>query len=109
MSDRLNQDGWNIRKLMRETEAAADETLVACAKLKQAMIVARSNPEVGVGSGQVALLKLTRAEQNFATAYTDLLRVHAELSGIARETAAMDEDIPTEIKGAEMPAERIAA
>jgi len=94
---------------MREAEAVADETILACAKLKQAMTVARSNPEVGVGSGQAALLKLTRAERNFAAAHTDLLRVHAELSHIASETAALDEDIPTEIKGADMPTEPIAA
>ena len=41
-------------------------------------------------------LRLTRAEQNFATAYGDLLRVHAELNSVARITAGVDEDIPTE-------------
>jgi len=109
MSDRLNQDGWNIRKLMREAEAGADETIVACAKLKQAMIIARSNPEVGVGLGHAAIMRLTRAEQNFAAAYADLLRVHAELSSIASETAALDEGVRTEFKGAQMPSERITA
>lgn len=109
MPERLKQDAWTIRKLMREAEGVADETLLACAKLKQAMIAARANPLVEVGTGQAAVLKLTRAEQSFAAAYTDLLRVHAELSEIARETASMDEDIPTEIKGLGAPVEPVPA
>ncbi len=96
MIDRLNDDARNIRKLMREAEGVADDAIVACAKLKQAMVSARSNPALHVGAGHAAVLRLTRAEQNFATAYGDLLRVHAELNSVAHITAGVDEDIPTE-------------
>ena len=33
MSNRLNQQAWEIRKLMREAEGVTDEGIVACAKL----------------------------------------------------------------------------
>jgi DNA-binding CsgD family transcriptional regulator len=99
MSERLNDDARFIKKLMREAEGVTNEAMIACSKLKQAMILARSLPEFDVATGQAAVMKLTRAEQNFVAAYSDLLRVHSELSDIATETAAMDEDIPTKIKG----------
>ena len=97
MSNRLNEVGWQVRKLMREAEAVTDESLIACAKLKQAMIAARQNPAFGVGAGHEAVLRLNRAEQSLAAAYGDLLRVHGELSDIARESAIDDDGIPTDI------------
>jgi len=93
---RLNDAAWQIRKLMREAEGVADEALLACAKLKQAMVQARQLPEVGVGVGQTEILRLNRAEQSIAAAFNDLLRVHTGLSDIARETAGTDENIPTD-------------
>ncbi len=85
---------------MREAEGVTDEGIVACARLKQAMIVARQQPEFGVGTGQGAVLRLNRAEQHFASAYNELLRVHAELSDIAtRTTAITDDGVPTDIRG----------
>lgn len=95
MSDRVNEIAWQVRKLMREAEAVTDESLIACAKLKQAMIAARQNPAFGVGSGHEAVLRLNRAEQSLAAAYGDLLRVHGGLNDIARETAGVDDGVPT--------------
>lgn len=99
MSDRLNQDAWGIRKLMREAEGLTDEAIVACARLKQAMINARGNPEVRVGVGHAAVLRLTQAEQNFVAAYGNLLRVHSELNHVAIETAGIDDGVPTVFDG----------
>jgi len=46
MNDRMQNDARNLRKLVREAEALADETIIAMARLKQAMLAARQNPEV---------------------------------------------------------------
>ena len=92
MSDKIREDARNIRKLIREAEAVSDEVLVACARLKQAMVRARQNPDVNVDSGQRALLRLTQAESQALSLSTSLLRVHDELSKIGRETMGGDEN-----------------
>ena len=97
MSDRTIQDAHNLKKLMREAEALADESMAAFAKLRHAMLTARQNPEVDVHTGQAALMRLTQAEQQAMAMSTNLLRVHDELSKVARVVAKDDEDIPTSV------------
>jgi len=96
MLNRVNQDAWKIRKLMREAEAVNDEMLLALSALKTEMLKARQNPEVEVHTGQEALLHLTEAEQLVSRASNRLLRTHRALNDVARETAGVDEDIRTE-------------
>lgn len=96
MTDKIREDARNIRKLVREAEAVSDEVLVACARLKQAMVRARQNPDIAIDAGQRALMRLTQAESQALSLSTSLLRVHDELSRISRETMGGDE--PTDIK-----------
>lgn len=96
MTDRIRSDAQKLRKLIREAEALADESMVAFAKLKQAMLTARQNPRVEVHAGQRALMRLTQAENNAIAMSTNLLRVHDELSKVAREKMGKDEE-PTVI------------
>jgi hypothetical protein len=91
MTDKIRADALNIRKLIREAEAVSDELMVACARLKQAMVRARQNPGVAVDAGQRALMRLNQAEGQAMTLSTSLLRVHTELSQIARETMGVDD------------------
>ncbi|MEE4317540.1 hypothetical protein [Erythrobacter dokdonensis] len=103
MNDRILADARNIKKLVREAEALADEALLAMARLKQAMLSARQNPEVEVHVGQRALMRLTEAEAQAMAVSTNLLRVHDELSKVARVHAGGDQNIPTEFPAAAMP------
>ena len=102
MTTPVLSDALNNKKLIREAEALTDETMLACAKLKQAMIQARQNPAIPVDTGQRAMLRLTQAEQQAMSMSTNLLRVHDELSKVARVYAAPDLGVPTVI-----PAEAI--
>ncbi len=97
MADTIQHDAEYIRKLIREAEAVSDEVLVACARLKQAMVRARQNPHISVDAGQRALVRLTQAESQAMTLSTSLLRVHDELSKIARETMGVDDGTDTVI------------
>jgi len=97
MTDQIRQDALNIRKLVREAEAVSDEVMIACARLKQAMVRARQNPDVNVDAGQRALLRLNQAETQALSLSTSLLRVHDELSKVARETMGGDGDGNTEV------------
>lgn len=97
MSTQIRQDALAIRKLIREAEAVGDEVMIACARLKQAMVRARQNPDVAVDSGQRALMRLVQAETQALSLSTSLLRVHDELSKIGRETMGGDEGSDTVI------------
>lgn len=96
MSDRILADAQNLRKLVREAEALADESMISFARLKQAMLAARQNPNVNVDTGQRALMRLNQAEAQAISMSSNLLRVHDELSKVARETMGPD-TVPTEI------------
>ena len=97
MTDRIRTDAQNMKKLIREAEALADESMIAFARLKLAMLAARQNPGVEVHVGQRALMRLNQAEAEAMSMSTSLLRVHHELSKIAREKMAGDEGQETEI------------
>ncbi len=85
MSEQMAKDAQNLRKLIREAEAVADESMIAFAKLKQAVLFARQNPDIEVHEGQRALMRLNQAEEQALAMSTSLLRVHDELSKIGRE------------------------
>ena len=96
----IREDALAIRMLIREAEAVTDEAMVACARLKQVMIRARQNPGVQVDAGQRALMRLGQAEGQALALSTSLLRVHDELSRIARETMGGEEGVDTVIEPA---------
>lgn len=96
MNDRITSDAYNLKKLIREAEALADESMIAFARLKQAMLAARQNPGVEVHTGQRALMRLNQAEAQAMAMSTSLLRVHDELSKVAKVTMAPDTGVPTE-------------
>lgn len=100
MIDRVNQDAWKIRKLMREVEALNDEMLIALSQLKSEMIKARQNPIVAVRTGQTAILHLTEAEQLTTRASNQIFKTHGALNEVALTTAGLDTDIPTVFEGA---------
>lgn len=97
MDNRILADAHNLKKLIREAEALADEAIIAMARLKQAMLTARQNPLVEVHTGQRALVRLTEAESQALAMSTNLLRVHDELSKVARVHAGGDDGIPTKV------------
>lgn len=97
MANRLQSDAQNIKKLIREAEALADESMIAFARLKQAMLKARQSPDFDVHEGQRALMRLNQAEDYAMSMSTSLLRVHDELSKVAREKMHGDTNIPTNV------------
>ena len=111
MTDRMLADAQNLKKLVREAEALADESMIAFARLKQAMLTARQNPHVEVHTGQRALMRLNQAEAQAMGMSTSLLRVHDELSKVARERMIGEQEIPTDVPKAstaidEMPTQQ---
>lgn len=104
MENRILADAHNLKKLIREAEALADEAIIAMSRLKQAMLAARQNPTIEVHTGQRALLRLTEAESQALSMSTNLLRVHDELSKVAHIHASGDTGMPTKIPDAAIAA-----
>ena len=110
MTDQILSDAQNLKKLIREAEALADESMIAFARLKQAMLTARQNPSIEVDKGQRALMRLSQAEGQAMAMSTSLLRVHDELSKIAIEKMGPETGVPTDVESASMqPLEAIEA
>ena len=109
MANIIRDDVLHLRKLMREAEAVSDEAMIAFSKLKAAMLQARQNPDLPVDIGQRALMRVSQIEQQALSNSTNLLRVHDELSKIAREFAGGDGGDTTNISpsalGMVVPAE----
>lgn len=99
MNEHILTDAYNIKKLIREAEATADESIIAMARLKQAMLTARQNPQVEVHVGQRALVRLTEAESQALAMSSNLLRVHDELSKLAQVHAGGDPGLKTNVTG----------
>lgn len=96
MTDRMLADAQNLKKLIREAEGLADESMIAFSRLRQAMLTARQNPNVQIDLGQRALMRLGQAETHALTMSTNLLRVHDELNKVAEITMGPD-TVPTEL------------
>ncbi|WBY16526.1 hypothetical protein PF049_13210 [Erythrobacteraceae bacterium WH01K] len=109
MSNRITQDAIFIRKRVREAEAVTDEAMIACAKLKQALLKARQNPAIGVDAGQRAILRLAQAEQQAVAMSTNLLRVHEELNRVAREYMGGDDPVETPMTAFDLEAPTASA
>lgn len=78
-------------------EASLDQAMAAAASLTQAMIDARRDSGVPVHTGQIALIRLQRAQAQLVAASSDTFRVHDELARIAKTLMVMDD--PTKASG----------
>lgn len=95
MTDKIGTDAQTLRKLIREAEAVSDEAMIALARLKQAILVARQNPDVPVDIGQRAIMRLTQAESQAMSMSSNIFRVHAELNDVARIVAGYEDEVVT--------------
>lgn len=91
MTNQISFDAQAIRKLIREAEAVSDEAMIAMSRLKQAMLVARQNPNVPVDLGQRAIMRLSQAEAQAVSMSSNLFRVHGELNQVASIVCGPDE------------------
>jgi hypothetical protein len=82
-----------------EAEARIDEALLALSNLMSTMVRARRDTASGAATGQTALARLAKAQMALIDAGSDVLRVHGELSRVARETGVLDLDQDCKPKG----------
>ena len=75
-------------------EAMLDQAMSAAAVLAQSMIEGRRDSGVPVHTGQVALMRLQRAQASLVAASSDTFRVHDELSKLGKTMMVMEDPTP---------------
>lgn len=75
-------------------EAFVDQAISAAAALVQSMIEGRRDSGVTVHTGQVALMRLQRAQASLVAASSDTFRVHDELAKLAKTMMVMEDPTP---------------
>lgn len=85
MIDHIGSDEQNLKELIRESEALVDESIIALARLKQAMPTARQNPIVEVEPDQRAFVRFEQAEGQAISMSTKLHCVPEEPNKIPRQ------------------------
>lgn len=91
-TDQLHAD--RVRTDLGALEAAIDSALVAAAKLTQSLVTARRDSNVAVHTGQVALMRLQRAQSHLVAGSSDVFRVHDEMARIGQELGMLDDPTP---------------
>lgn len=86
-----------IRADISNLEASLDRAMAAAASLAQSMIDARGVSDLPVHTGQIALIRLQRAQAQLVGASSDTFRVHDELARLTRMLGIPDE--PTVLSG----------
>lgn len=74
-----------IVRELPQLEQTVDQAIADCAALMRTMALARQIENVSAGTGQVAFLRLSKAQQNLIDAASEVHRVHGELSKINHE------------------------
>ena len=101
-ADRLRTD-------LGALESAIDATLAAAAKLTQSMLTARRESDVPVHTGQIALMRLQRAQAHLIAGSSDVFRVHDEMARIGQEFGMLDDPTPASgLASADEPLSQVA-
>ena len=74
-----------ITRELREVEDALDQALARKAALIQTMMQARLDTEAPAYSGQVAMMRLGRAQQALISARGEVIRAHDDLFKLGQE------------------------
>lgn len=83
-----------IRDDLSTLEASLDQAMAAAAALAQSMIEARRISGVPVHTGQIALIRLQRAQAQLVAASSDTFRVHDELARLSKMLMIPDDPTP---------------
>lgn len=86
--------GLRIGQKLRALEEGLDRLLIDTADLTMTLGQARLDLDQSIGSSQLPLVRMTKAQEAFVVARGEVARVHAMLEQLARERG----DIPTEPK-----------
>ena len=91
MSEYIQLAAARLRHQVPAAELRIDDALIAVSSLMTSVVTARRDtPGVPGARGHSTIQRLARVQNALVGASGDVLRVHGELAGIARETAGLD-------------------
>lgn len=91
MSESISFAVARLRHQVPAAELRIDDALIAVSSLMTSVITARRDtPGVPGTRGQATIQRLAKVQTALVGASGDVLRIHGELAGIARESAGLD-------------------
>ncbi len=91
MSEYIHLAAARLRHQVPAAELRIDDALIAVSSLMTSVVTARRDtPGVPGIRGHVTIQRLAKVQTALVGASGEVLRVHGELAGIARETAGLD-------------------
>ena len=91
MSESINFAVARLQQQVPAAETRIDDALIAVASLMTSVVTARRDTRgVNAVRGHATIQRLAKVQTALVGASGDVLRVHGELAGIARETAGLD-------------------
>lgn len=91
MSEILGPAAVQLQQQVPAAEVRIDDALIAVSSLMTSLVTARRDMNgVPAAKGHATIHRLARVQMALIDASGDVLRVHGELVGIARETAGLD-------------------
>ena len=91
MSEYIQLAAARLRQQVPAAELRIDDALIAVSSLMTSVVTARRDtPGVPGARGHATIQRLAKLQTALVGASGEVLRVHGELAGIARETAGLD-------------------
>lgn len=91
MSESINFAVARLQQQVPAAETRIDDALIAVASLMTSVVAARRDtPGVDAVQGHATIQRLAKVQTALVGASGDVLRVHGDLVGIARESAGLD-------------------
>jgi hypothetical protein len=86
----INQNTARIMRAIPKAEANIDTALVSLASLMVTLIQARQECNVPSSAGQIAIVRLAKAQMSLVGVSSDMLRIHKEMLVVGKEHAGLD-------------------
>jgi hypothetical protein len=90
MSQTQNLMAARLQRDVPTAEARVDDAIIALSSLMTSMVTARRETGAPRRTGQVAIMRLAKAQMSLVNVSNDVLRVHDELAGIGKEMGSYD-------------------
>lgn len=81
-----------LQRELAQLESATDDAIRSASALMTTMMIARADPAITHGTGQLAIAKLSSTLSSLVSASNDVTRVHRELKKVGIEVKMLPEE-----------------
>jgi hypothetical protein len=90
MFNAIDQNTTRIMRAIPAAESDIDTAMISIATLMATLVQARKDSDVPSSTGQIALVRLAKAQVSLVGVSSDMLRVHKEMLVVGKEFSGLD-------------------